>query len=647
MLVAAALALSLCSIGCDGSSSASITHTQNPLVAQYQVSAPAGSTAVVEFGPDTNYGFMTAAVPVRTGLASVLVAGMKQTSTYHMRAVITRVNGTKYFDADQVFVTGQAPADRIPIMSVTLPSGFAPSPGVRLLGLNPPPYNPGNPLRVVALNPDGELIWYYDFDPDLGTAQPIKLLPNGHFLMVLFGGTTGPGGMVREIDLAGRTIHEFTVDQLNQWLTTAGVTWKANAIHHDITELPNGHLLVLVNTRKKFIGLPGHRGITNVLGDAIVDLDSNYKPVWSWSAFDHLDVNRHPMLFPDWTHANTIAYSPQDGNIVLSLRNQSWVIKVDYRNGEGTGNVIWKLGYQGDFTLLDSTLPADWFYAQHFADFADSKSTGESQLAVFDNGNNRFPDFSGKICPSSADEVQYTWPALFGRHIPDCYSRPALFGINETRRTARLLWSHVVPYSYWGGVTMDLASKNMFFDITSPSDQIVRPVNNSRQRLTKTVLEELAILSVVLVILFGPIPKVLMPLAASPILVIGALFPVLGGIAVAIGLMIDAIVLVSGQSEMRFDQKDNRARRGHVRGTLISALQRINRPSFFVVVAISISFLPMFTPQDKVDAKIVEVTRQQPAEAVWELYASGQESYRTVHLSSLYPGVQWQSSAAK
>ena len=123
MLVAAALALSLCSIGCDGSSSASITHTQNPLVAQYQVSAPAGSTAVVEFGPDTNYGFMTAAVPVRTGLASVLVAGMKQTSTYHMRAVITRVNGTKYFDADQVFVTGQAPADRIPIMSVTLPSG--------------------------------------------------------------------------------------------------------------------------------------------------------------------------------------------------------------------------------------------------------------------------------------------------------------------------------------------------------------------------------------------------------------------------------------------------------------------------------------------------------------------------------------------
>src|SRR2546423_14659143 len=97
MLVAAALALSLCSIACDGSSSASITHTQNPLVAQYQVSAPAGSTAVVEFGPDTNYGFMTAAVAVRTGLASGLVGGMEQTSTYPMRAVITRGDGTQSF----------------------------------------------------------------------------------------------------------------------------------------------------------------------------------------------------------------------------------------------------------------------------------------------------------------------------------------------------------------------------------------------------------------------------------------------------------------------------------------------------------------------------------------------------------------------
>ncbi len=640
MFVAAALALSLCSIGRGGSASGSVTHTQNPLVAQYQVSVPRGSTAAVEFGPDTNYGFMTSAVPTTTPTASVLVAGMKQNSTYHMRAVITSADGTQHFDSDHIFITGAAPADRIPIMAVTLPSGVTPSPGVTLVGLNPPPNNPGNPLRVVALDPAGKLIWYYDFDPDLGTAQPIKLLRNGDFLMVLFGGTTGPGGRVREIDLAGRTVREFTVDQLNRWLIAAGYTWKANAIHHDIVELPNGHLLLLVNTKKKFSNLPGYRGGTAVLGDAIIDLDPNYKPVWSWSSFDHLDVNRHPMMFPDWTHANTIVYSPDDGNIVLSLRNQSWVIKIDYANGRGRGNVIWRLGYQGDFTLLDSTSPADWFFGQHYANLIESKSNGDSELAVFDNGNNRFPDFSGKICASTVGEVQHTWPTFFGIHVPDCYSRPAVFGINEINRTARLLWSHVVPYSYWGGVTMEMPDNNIFFDITSPSDQIVRPVENPKRSVMKISIEELAILSLVLVVFLSRIPSLFIPFTAIPIVVIVALVPVLGGVAVAIGLVIDAMILVFGQGRKELEN-ENEGKRPGIRWAVISAVKRINRPSFFVVVAIAISFLPMFTPQDKLDARIEEVTRQQPTQPVWELYVSGQESYRTVHLPSLYPEVQW------
>jgi len=224
MLLAAALALGVCSIGCGGSGPGPVAHTENPLVAQYTVSVPAGSTAAVEFGPDMHYGFITSAVTATAPTVSVLVAGMRQNSTYHMRAVVTHADGSKELDGDHVFTTGSAPSGRIPIMAVTLPAGATPTPGIELVSLNPPPNNPGNFLRVVALNPAGELIWYYDFDQRLGTAQPIKLLPNGHFLMVLFGGTTGPGGLVREIDLAGKTIHEFTVDQLDHWLAKAGYT---------------------------------------------------------------------------------------------------------------------------------------------------------------------------------------------------------------------------------------------------------------------------------------------------------------------------------------------------------------------------------------------------------------------------------------
>lgn len=638
MFVAAALALSVCSFGCGGSISGTVTHTQNPLVAEYTVSVPAGSTAAVEFGQDTNYGFITAAVTATAPTVSVLVAGMKQNSTYHMRAVVARADGAKYFDDDHVFQTGAAPPGRIPVMAVTLPSGITPAPGIELVSLNPPPNNPGNFLRVVALDPAGDLIWYYDFDQRLGTAQPIKLLRNGHFLLVLFGGTTGPGGLVREIDLAGKTIHEFTVEQLNDWLAKAGYSWKANAIHHDIEALPNGHLLVLVNTRKTFTNLPGHRGVTSVLGDAVVDLDQNYKPVWSWSSFDHLDVNRHPMLFPDWTHTNTIAYSPDDGNIVLSLRNQSWIIKIDYANGHGKGDVVWRLGYQGDFNLLGSTSAADWFFAQHDANFVYGEKRRQLRLAVFDNGNNRFPDFSGDICPSNVDDVQYPWMTLFGRHVPDCYSRPAVFSVNEAERTARLSWSQVVPYSYWGGVTMETPNSNMFFDITNPSEQIGR-TEKHKLSLAKAMVKELAILIVVLLVFFSPIPKAFLPLAVIPVVVMVALLPGLGLIAVTIGLIIDAGVLVRAQEP----RKPDAARTGPwgFYGDVLAALRRINRPSFFVVVAIALSLLPMFAPQEKLNAQVVEVTRQQPEQIVWQLDVSGQESYRTVHLPSLYPGVQW------
>jgi len=638
MFLAAALALSICSIGCGGSDSGPVTHTQNPLVAQYNVSLPPGSSAAVEFGPDTNYGFITSPTLATAPMVPILVAGMKQNSTYHMRAVITHADASKTFDDDHVFMTGSAPSGRTPVMAVTLQSGVTPTPGIELVSLNPPPNNPGNFLRVVALNPAGELIWYYDFDERLGTAQPFKLLPNGHFLMVLFGGTTGPGGMVREVDLAGKTIHEFTVDQLNQWLGDAGYKWRANAIHHDIAELPNGHLLILVNTRKKFTDLPGYSGDTTVLGDAVIDLDQNYKPVWSWSSFDHLDVTRHPMMFPDWTHANTIAYSPDDGNIVLSMRNQSWVIKIDYSNGQGKGDVIWRLGYQGDFTLLGSASPADWFFAQHYANFFYGQKSQQLRLAVFDNGNNRFPDFSGNICPSTVGDVQYPWMTIFGRHVPDCYSRPAVFGVNEAERTARLLWSQVVPYSYWGGVTMETPTGNMFFDISNPSEQVVR-IEKQKLPLARAIFAELAILMVVLVVFFSPIPKTFLPLAIVPLVVIVALFPGLGLIAVTIGLIIDAGVLVLAQEP----RKPEAARAGSwdFYGDMLATLRRINRPSFFAVIAIALAFLPTFAPQEKLNAQVVEVTRQQPTQVVWELDISGQESYRTVHLPSLYPEVQW------
>ena len=136
---------------------------------------------------------------------------------------------------------------------------------------------------------------------------------------------------------------------------------------------------------------------------SIVVLDKNFQVSWVWDSFDHLDVNRGPILgevlqpggtdqltastpvLPavDWLHVNAVSWSPGDGNLVVSLRNQDWVIKIDYANGAGDGHIIWRLGQGGDFTV-NSTDPNPWFSGQHDAHYIDDRP-----LILFDNGNTR------------------------------------------------------------------------------------------------------------------------------------------------------------------------------------------------------------------------------------------------------------------
>lgn len=433
-------------------SSGSVAATANPLVAQYTISPAQAASVYVEFGTDTRYALQTSAqqTPSGGGKVSILVAGMKQNTTYHMRAVVTYPDGAVQYDTDHTFTTGSIPSNRIPQASVTVPSGMTPTPGIELASLNP---GTQNQLELVAFDSSGNVVWYYDYDLSLGIPQPVKLLPNGHMLMVLDG--PGSGGTVREIDLAGNIIRQFTVNDVNQWLNAAGYSLTVYSLDHDILSLPNGHVLLLGSDHQTFTDLPGYPGQTEVAGNDIVDLDPNNKPVWVWKAFDHLDVNRHPMNFPDWTHANTLVYSPDDGNLLFSLRHQHWVIKIDYENGTGNGNVIWRLGYQGDFTL-DTGAPANWFYAQHYASIVSPNSTGDFLLGVFDNGDNRVLDSNGDICGSIGQ--------------PACYSRPVIFEVNENEMTAHVAWSYNTVYSSWGGVNQALPNSNIFFDLTAPAD---------------------------------------------------------------------------------------------------------------------------------------------------------------------------------
>lgn len=490
-----------------------VTSTANPLVALYSYQPKVQGAVHVEFGTGTSYGTVTSSVatPANGGPVQILVAGMKQNTPYHMRAVVAERNGTTLDDQDHTFTTGSFPADMLPTLTATTAPGQRPQPGIELADAIASSDNERF-LGTYATDLSGNIIWGYNF-PDrpskFTVIQPIKQLPNGNFIVVLSfpsqfvipgqGATLTAADksvvLIREIDLAGDPVAQLTLNSLNAKLAAAGHgNIKLTDLHHDIAILPNGHLIVLGDIVKPYTNLPGYPGTTNVSGGVLVDLDQNFNVGWVWSEFDHLDVNRHPMVlprsipannlsarlreivnlarfelgqirpnphapppfanaFPDWTHSNAVFYSPSDGDLLVSVRHQNWVIKIDYENGKGSGKVLWRLGDGGDFKLVGGTAPVDWFYGQHEPSLVGSPTRGKLSLTLMDNGYGRLVD--GVRCISS------------GRA---CYSTVPVMAIDEAAKTATITYLQRIPaskFNMWGGNSEVLANGNLEYDLCS------------------------------------------------------------------------------------------------------------------------------------------------------------------------------------
>jgi len=398
-----------------------VTSTNNPQVAKYSISSPRDATVTIEFGPTANYSLRTWSRPTPPGGGQVdmLVAGMRAFTTYHMRAIVEFPDGVTYLDLDHTFETGGLPPEETPQITVSRSGSLMSAPGVQVLDL----IGGGPNGKAVVTDLDGNILWSY---PVANGPFPTQFLPTGNFVFIPFDGT-----FLREIDLAGNALRELSVPDLQKALLTKGLPPVVGVLHHDVIMMPNGHLMVLADLTKQFDNLVGFEGQTiDVVGDTLVELDENWQPVWVWSSFDHLEANRHPMASPDqnnildWTHGNAVVYSLTDRNLLLSMRHQHWVIKIDYQDGFGTGQVLWRFGPEGDFTLLNGG-PTDWQYAQHFPFLLDDQ-VGVYRLALYDNGNNRVLDANGTTCGSSSGIA--------------CYSRAVIFEIDEGMKTARVLW---------------------------------------------------------------------------------------------------------------------------------------------------------------------------------------------------------------
>ena len=169
---------------------------------------------------------------------------------------------------------------------------------------------------------------------------------------------------MREIDLAGNIFLLLPLSDVQARLAAAGHSFPSLlTFHHEIVQLPNGHLILLMNYTQDVNDALGARTVT---GNLLVGWDRQQGPMWTWSTFDHIPTTHAPESTTDRTHSNAVVYSPDDGNLILSMRNQNSVIKINYKDGAGDGRVLWHLGPGGDFTLPSSQSPIEWNYGQHY-----------------------------------------------------------------------------------------------------------------------------------------------------------------------------------------------------------------------------------------------------------------------------------------
>ena len=435
-----------------------ITPTANPLVALFSVPPGHKGTVHVEFAVASDHPSWrsTNELPSKPGKSTnFLVAGLLPDTTYEMRDVFSDDTTS----APLLFTTGAIPATvNLPTFTVVQPPGPGSDTQQDLLFQqigNPPKGFPNPYVTDLA----GHVVWYYDITqaglhgvPAMGA----DLLPGGTVLL------TGADSravfptaqdVLREIDLAGDTLRETNIDAVNAQLKAMGHD-VIYGFTHDVQRLPNGQTAVIGQTERTVTinGKP-----TNYIGDDVVVLDKNFQVSWVWDSFDHLDVNRGPILgeivqpssrnvapeaavpnLPavDWLHANSVDWSPADGNLTLSLPTQDWVIKIDYENGKGDGHVIWRLGQGGDFTV-HSTDSSPWFSFQHNAHYIDDHT-----LILFDDGDTRH----------ASD--------------PTAHSRGQVWKLDENTMTATLVFNaDLGSYADALGSAQRLSNGNYSFDL--------------------------------------------------------------------------------------------------------------------------------------------------------------------------------------
>ena len=131
---------------------------------------------------------------------------------------------------------------------------------------------------------------------------------------------------------------------------------------------------------------------------------------------------------------------------------------------------------------------------------------------------------------------------------------------------------------------------------------IHRTISNTQQ----TIIEVVVTVVLIILVFLWHFPSASIPLVTMPAAVLLAFIPFrmlgisvnvmsLAGIAIAFGELIDASIVVVEQTHKRLEQWQNKGDARDSREVVMSAIKEVARPTFFCLLIIAVSFLPILT----------------------------------------------------
>ena len=138
------------------------------------------------------------------------------------------------------------------------------------------------------------------------------------------------------------------------------------------------------------------------------------------------------------------------------------------------------------------------------------------------------------------------------------------------------------------------------------SDLIKRSVDTLRSKL----IEEIIVVSIVILVFLWHVPSAIVPILTIPIAVVLAFIPFhamglninimsLGGIAISIGILVDGAIVEVENAYHKLQEWNDGGRPGDFHKIRLAALMEVGPSVFFSLLVIAVAFLPVFTLVDQ------------------------------------------------